>query len=428
MTSAMVTVTEQLDTIERNYRFLAIDDELDVLQYYKEIFRPAPAVTDQLLKSLADVVGGTDVEPESEASKYQLTVASSGEKGVELAQQALNEQQPFTVAFIDMRMPAGMDGLETVKHLRILDPRIMLVIVTAYSDYSLQQIQSHLLYDVLYLNKPLASEEVIQTVRMLNQSWKEREQNKVLRMQMVSHAKMASLGNMAVRIGHEINQPLSYINGMLQLQKMELKAGGEIDKEEWSEEVDLALEQTVRIKEIIDSLRVFAHPEKSKRYALSLSEAVDHVQRLFLGQLEKRKIQLEINLQEDLPSLHANPSQVQRILTNLMSNAIDALTEPDSATVDPVIHLAANHDTLRNEVRVIFEDNGAGIPESLRDRVFEPFVTTKEPGKGTGLGLSEIHGMLSEHGATIEYSPRPQQAGARFVIHFPIDKELLKNE
>jgi C4-dicarboxylate-specific signal transduction histidine kinase len=304
----------------------------------------------------------------------------------------------------------------------------MLVIVTAYSDYSLEQIQSHLLYDVLYLNKPLASEEVIQTVRMLNQSWKEREQNKVLRMQMVSHAKMASLGNMAVRIGHEINQPLSYINGMLQLQKMELKAGGEIDKEEWSEEVDLALEQTVRIKEIIDSLRVFAHPEKSKRYALSLSEAVDHVQRLFLGQLEKRKIQLEINLQEDLPSLHANPSQVQRILTNLMSNAIDALTEPDSATVDPVIHLAANHDTLRNEVRVIFEDNGAGIPESLRDRVFEPFVTTKEPGKGTGLGLSEIHGMLSEHGATIEYSPRPQQAGARFVIHFPIDKELLKNE
>ena len=428
MTSAMVTVTEQLDTIERNYRFLAIDDELDVLQYYKEIFRPAPAVTDQLLKSLADVVGGTDVEPESEASKYQLTVASSGEKGVELAQQALNEQQPFTVAFIDMRMPAGMDGLETVKHLRILDPRIMLVIVTAYSDYSLEQIQSHLLYDVLYLNKPLASEEVIQTVRMLNQSWKEREQNKVLRMQMVSHAKMASLGNMAVRIGHEINQPLSYINGMLQLQKMELKAGGEIDKEEWSEEVDLALEQTVRIKEIIDSLRVFAHPEKSKRYALSLSEAVDHVQRLFLGQLEKRKIQLEINLQEDLPSLHANPSQVQRILTNLMSNAIDALTEPDSATVDPVIHLAANHDTLRNEVRVIFEDNGAGIPESLRDRVFEPFVTTKEPGKGTGLGLSEIHGMLSEHGAAIEYSPRPQQAGARFVIHFPIDKELLKNE
>jgi len=112
----------------------------------------------------------------------------------------------------------------------------------------------------------------------------------------------------------------------------------------------------------------------------------------------------------------------------LMSNAIDALTEPDSATLDPVIHLAANHDTLRNEVRVIFEDNGAGIPESLRDRVFEPFVTTKEPGKGTGLGLSEIHGMLSEHGATIEYSPRPQQAGARFVIHFPIDKELLKNE
>ena len=120
------------------------------------------------------------------------------------------------------------------------------------------EIQRTLLHDVLFLNKPISSDEAMQTARMLNQSWKERERNKILKMQMVSHAKMAALGNMAVRIGHEINQPLSYINCMLQLQKMELKSGAEIDLQQYADEVGLALEQTVRIKEIIDSLRVFA--------------------------------------------------------------------------------------------------------------------------------------------------------------------------
>lgn len=423
MSDGLLSVTEQLDEVEQNNRLLAIDDDDAVLEYYREIFDPTPLKTNEVWEAFIEVVGSD--EPNSPLPTFELTTATSGERGIELAEQALADQSPYSVAFVDMRMPGGMDGLEAAQRLRALDGRIMVVIITAYSDHKIDDIQRKLGHDVLFLNKPLSSDEVIQTVRMLNQNWKDREKSKVLEMQMVSHAKMAALGNMAVRIGHEINQPLSYINGMLQLQQMELQQGGTLDREQCEEELALALEQTVRIKEIIDSLRVFAHPDKSRREAVDLAEAVEHVARLFKGRLEAQRIQLQIVL-DDLPPLYANASQLQRVLTNLMSNAIDALTEQRTQQAeDWVARVSVEAHLVAQKVEIAFMDNGSGIPVALQGRMFDPFVTTKEPGKGTGLGLSEIHGMLKEHGATIEYAPLPQQEGARFVIQFPIYEERI---
>ncbi len=424
MSNALLSITDQLDQIEDNHRFLAIDDDLAVLDYYQEIFQPRGVKSRDIWEAFVAVVGEQQDEGDEE-SHFDLTTAHSGEKGVKLAKQALAEQQPFTVALIDMRMPGGMDGLQTAQKLRELDPRIMVVIVTAYSDHQIDEIQKQLIRDVLFLNKPLSSDEAIQTVRMLNRNWKEREKNKVMEMQMVSHAKMAALGNMAVRIGHEINQPLSYINGMLQLQKMELQGDKALDPEQMISEVDLALEQTVRIKEIINSLRVFAHPDRSRRGAVGLQQAVDHVRRIFTGPLEAQHITFNVDIPEGLPPLCANASQFQRILTNLTSNAIDALIDyKQQAELGwrPEIVLQARFMEEREQVELVFRDNGSGIPEDLQSRMFDPFVTTKEPGRGTGLGLSEIHGMLKEHEATVEYRPDPQQHGARFVIHFPIQQ------
>ena len=428
MGSAMLSVTQQMDAIEQNNRCLAIDDEQGVLDYYSEVFRPTTSGSEVIWQSLLEVVGDEPEQELDQTPQFSISVALSGEAGVQLAEQALADHLPLTVALIDMRMPGGLDGLETAQQLRLLDPRIMLVIVTAYSDYKLEEIQSRLLNNVLYLNKPLTSDEVLQTVRMLNQSWKEREKTKILKMQMVSHAKMAGLGTMAVRIGHEINQPLSYINGIFQLLKMELQRGGEVDLTQLAEEVDLALEQTVRIKEIITSLRVFAHPDRSKRYAVDLADAVEHVQRLFTGQLKKGGVSFDLDIPEKLPPVHFNPSQFQRILTNLISNALDALEEQrrgeKGEQAAPRIHLAASQ-LPEGKVEMIFEDNGPGVAEELIDRMFDPFVTTKEPGKGTGLGLSEIHGMLNEHGATIAYHPCSGHSGVCFVIHFSTDEESV---
>jgi signal transduction histidine kinase len=121
-------------------------------------------------------------------------------------------------------------------------------------------------------------------------------------------------------------------------------------------------------------------------------------------------------------TVHANPSQLQRVLTNLISNAIDALLEKretEGSGWKAEISLEARLKRDRHQVQIDFLDNGTGIPLALQGRMFDPFVTTKEPGKGTGLGLSEIHGMLKEHNASIEYQAVPGQEGAHFIMMFP---------
>ena len=136
-----------------------------------------------------------------------------------------------------------------------------------------------------------------------------------------------------------------------------------------------------------------------------------------------------MGFESELPPLYANPSQLQRILTNLLSNAIDALIEKrqdkdfDDKSWAPEILLSASLLADKKGLEVVFADNGFGIPSSLKERIFDPFVTTKEPGKGTGLGLSEVHGMLQEYGATIEYRALPDDGGASFIIHFPFNEQ-----
>ncbi|MBT3198216.1 MAG: response regulator [Gammaproteobacteria bacterium] len=108
---------------------------------------------------------------ESSVEKYSLSLANQGQVGVEMARLALQQECPFPVAFIDMRMPPGINGLDTAKALRKLDERIYIVIVSAYSDVGLQEINRELKQGVLYLQKPFSRDEVQQAAKMLVQNW-----------------------------------------------------------------------------------------------------------------------------------------------------------------------------------------------------------------------------------------------------------------
>ncbi len=149
---------------------LVVDDEMTVLDVYRIALEDS-VTAGEIDQSLASILG--EEEPEIERQNiFDITYAQQGLQGVELAQAALERGTPFPVAFIDMRMPPGMNGLETAKALRKLDKHIFIVIVTAYSDVPLEQINSELGYDVLYLAKPFKKNEVSQLARMLTQSSK----------------------------------------------------------------------------------------------------------------------------------------------------------------------------------------------------------------------------------------------------------------
>lgn len=147
-------------------RILVIDDDPSLLEAYKDILQGQSAL---------DQVDPNSFFSSSESVSLQqgfdFTLASQGQEGHQLARQALAEERPYAVAFMDMRMPPGWDGLATAKALRHLDPNIYVVIVSAYSDHSVDDIHNALEYDTLFLRKPFMAEEIYQMARNLTQGW-----------------------------------------------------------------------------------------------------------------------------------------------------------------------------------------------------------------------------------------------------------------
>ncbi len=154
-----------------NNRVLVIDDDDQVIDTYREILTPTLGELDLL----AEQMGLADLaEPHQHGFTIDLTSASQGKDGVELARAAFEAGTPFAVAMIDMRMPPGIDGLQTAQALREIDERILIVIVTAYTDRSVEEIQQVLSRDAMLVYKPFTGEEIFQMARTLCITWNER--------------------------------------------------------------------------------------------------------------------------------------------------------------------------------------------------------------------------------------------------------------
>ncbi len=145
---------------------LAIDDEQSVLDYYRMVIESKAGSIDEDLDELKLMLGSESDDRKCE-SDYSLVTASQGLEGVELATEAMHHQRPFPVAFIDMRMPPGIDGLETARRLRAVDPSIFIVVVTAYADHSLDEVQRELGEGVFFINKPFSKREVLPLLELL---------------------------------------------------------------------------------------------------------------------------------------------------------------------------------------------------------------------------------------------------------------------
>ncbi len=150
-----------------NRRILVIDDDTAIRETYRSILQPQP-LGSALLQSLLN----QQAAPVREA--FEVATAAQGQEGVSLAATALAQGQPFALAFIDMRMPPGWNGLRTAVALRALDPTVHIIIATAYADHDLDEIQSALGDNVVLLRKPFNRDEVFALARTLCQSWSTR--------------------------------------------------------------------------------------------------------------------------------------------------------------------------------------------------------------------------------------------------------------
>jgi two-component system NtrC family sensor kinase len=230
---------------------------------------------------------------------------------------------------------------------------------------------------------------------------------------------MASLGQLVAGIAHEINNPLAFVSSHLETARRDLDrlapelsaATSAAARERWQRANERLAEMRAgldRIRQLVLKLRTFSRLDEGERKRVSVRECVQSVLTLLGHRLDGR-IEIELDL-DDVDVIDCYPALLNQALMNLVANSMDAITGPGRITVASRV----TPDGYRIEVR----DSGSGIPADLRDRVFEPFFTTRAVGQGMGLGLSITNSIIEKHGGRIEISDA-EGGGTRVTLHFP---------
>ena len=226
-------------------------------------------------------------------------------------------------------------------------------------------------------------------------------------------AKLASLGELAAGVGHEINNPLSIIKGYITVLDRKAQKNNQLSYEEltlYTAKIDTAIN---RISSIVNGLRTFSRSDYADFSDFDPVEAVNESFDMINEIYTKNGIQIVYNNQcKDNILLSGNRGKMQQVLMNLLSNAKDAISEQDDKKIEITLR------QLENNLEIRIQDNGPGIPKDIQDKIFDPFFTTKEVNKGTGIGLSLVHNFIKEMKGDVVIDNGAQ--GAVFIIHLPI--------
>jgi len=240
---------------------------------------------------------------------------------------------------------------------------------------------------------------------------------------LVQSSKLASIGELAAGMAHEINNPMTVIINHAEILLDEFKHNEEI-----SEYCQGILMMGQRISRIIKDLLTFARQDNQVYSFCFIPELIDEVLGLTKKRLEKEGIRIEKEYEADLPLVSVQRSQLEQVFLNLIMNAKDALLEKSERkgnTSDKLLYIEVRkvEGDCPSMIQIIFGDTGTGInPENL-ERVFDPFFTTKREYKGTGLGLSISYGIIKSHGGNIHIESHEGKF-TKFIIELPVDQNL----
>lgn len=456
-----------------NRRILLIDDTPSIHEDFRKILTPTSVQHVELDEMEAALFGS---EVKSASALFELDSAYGGQEGLGKLIQALQENRPYALAFVDMRMPEGWDGAQTIEHLWQQDPQLQVVVCTAYSDYSWDELLERLhAHDrLLILKKPFDNIEVQQMANTLLTKWemterasiqmshlehlvdqrtaqfkqasealqREIDERKQLESQLVQSEKLASLGQLAAGVAHEINNPIGFISSNLgaldgyfkQLQDM-LDAYREAENAIGSSEVidrlgqlrerveldflreDIPLlikeskEGIGRVGQIVKDLKDFSRVDSNQEWQwTNLQQGIESTLNIVANEL-KYKADVVKEYQQ-LPDIECLPSQINQVIMNLIVNASQAMG-PERGTI--TLRTRLEGETVSIEVA----DTGIGIEPDNLQKIFDPFYTTKPVGQGTGLGLSLSYGIVKKHQGDI--SVRSEVGvGSTFRVELPV--------
>ncbi|HEX4841803.1 MAG TPA: ATP-binding protein, partial [bacterium] len=229
--------------------------------------------------------------------------------------------------------------------------------------------------------------------------------------QLMHSAKLATIGELAAFIAHEINNPLTSVLGYASLILSDTPA----DDPKRSD-LEVIEKESLRARAIVRDLLGYARQTDSAMEQTGINDALESILPLIRRRAESQNVNIEAALDPHVPRIMGDVNQLKQVFINILNNAIDAM--PSGGRVAITTREIAGNGT-GPQVEISFQDSGVGIPTDKINRIFDPFFTTKEDGKGTGLGLPISKRIVERHGGSIAVSSTPGQ-GTRFTICLPV--------
>jgi signal transduction histidine kinase len=463
----------------QNRRILLVDDMPTIHEDFRKILLPPSAAKSALEAAKAALF---DDEVKSVEAPFELDSAYQGEEGLAKVQASLAAGRPYAMAFVDMRMPPGWDGVETIEHLWRADPRLQVVICTAYSDTSWEEVLTRLDASdrLLILKKPFDNIEVRQLASALTAKWDATRQaglqidqleaaveertaklvraNEALQAeiaerkhresQLVQSEKLASIGQLAAGVAHEINNPIGfvcanfgalqgYLDNLFALLDAYERAAAQLNSPETTgrlarlrselqfdflkEDVPGLMRESKegieRVRAIVQDLRDFSQVDSAQAWqTVSLHAGIDSTLNIVAS--EVRAVADVIKAYGQLPDIECQASQINQVVMNLVVNAAHAMGPQRG-------RITLTTGTAGDSVWLEVADTGSGIAPEHLSRLFDPFFTTKPVGKGTGLGLSLSYGIVQKHHGRIEVDSRVG-AGTTFRVVLPVRQPVAR--
>ncbi len=432
-------------------RILIIDDNASIHEDFRKILGQEQDRNTGLTRAKTLLFGESTIA--SPRAGFVIDSAFQGQEGLALIQRAAEEGNPYALAFVDVRMPPGWDGVETISQIWKCFPEIQVVVCTAYSDYSWEEMIHKLGHspNLVVLKKPFDNIEALQLAHALTEKWHlnrkvqsqlenldalvrhrtseletANEQLKFeiakqlkLEAQLRQSQKMEAVGQLAAGVAHDFNNILTVIQGNTSLLQDELKQDPSCADS--LSDISIAVERAARL---VRQLLAFSRKQVLKPEMLDLGQVVNHLVEM-LRRLLGDHITFAVNAPPHLPPVHADLSMMEQVIMNLSVNARDAMPKGGKLTVTINAVIITSDDVQKNsEIRagqhvcLSVSDTGCGIAPELLPRIFDPFFTTKEIGKGTGLGLATVYGIVKQHNGWVEVQSAVNK-GTAFRIYLP---------
>ena len=367
-----------------------------------------------------------------EKEGYDVHGASDGTEGLNII-----EKTKVDVIITDIQMK-GLNGIEVFQQAKKMYRDIEGIMVTGHKDQQLA-IQAVRAGAIDYITKPINLDDLIFAIQKAierinlnrNRLYRNRELKltseiitkmndelekkitertetlKATQVQLFQTSKLATLGEMAAGLAHELNQPLAGIS-LISRHLQKLAERGKLTEEEIRTSLQDVESSVKRMSLIIQHIRTFARQDALKFTEVDIDATLEYALNLLGEQLRLHEIEVVRELSHDLPKVQGEPYQLEQVWINIISNARDALDEAGRRrSAEPeyqkrlTISVSSDGSDGSPSVSVSFEDNGIGMTAAQKEKIFEPFYTTKEVGKSTGLGMSISFGIIENHGGRI---------------------------